>query len=293
MTIVLERTLSSQGNAFGPFSLHANFLVNGSGPRVVDNNNIRAFSTTSTTFSRNGSQDVSLTGHPSSIVTWGFTTNDDDDWVILTRETHTGGIGRAYVYSADGTDQKVTFNVPNSVSGISGETFRAPKTISYWQGYYYVRVVRSVSGNMRFLAFDAEGNFNLDKSFLIQDSVPSSLRDAASSGDSPLYILTPGSSVGIAYPINPQDGSEVSGERLVRSEFRTGVVEGISVYDSHLYVASVANIYVFSGIVELTRMVKGSGGGGFNFGLFSMLVTNGIMESNMNMRNRRRLNNVM
>lgn len=282
--IVLSRTLTG---TFGGLSLHANFAVNDDGIWVVNNNIIRAFTAGSTTFARRSTSDITLSGHPSSVVTWGFDVKENGDWVILTRERPGGAVGQVYVYSADGTDQKLRFPIPASVADITGETFRAPKSVLYWQGCYYVRVVRSVTGNMRILAFGEDGTYSSDKSFLLTESQPTSIRDAAAADDSPLYILTPGSPVGIAYAINPNTGDDITSERLVGTQLATGA-EGIGINGADMYIATLSNVYVFTGVPKLTRPVTGTGGSGSALAsILNIIAVNERMRGNMNRRDRR------
>ena len=283
--LVLERTLAG---SFGGLSVHANLVASGNLLHVVHNNVIQAFSTTPTTFTRASASDITLTGHSTSIQTWGFDRTGEGDWVIMTRQrnTQTNSVGRVYVYSEDGTERKLMFDVPSSHTAIAGETFSAPKTVTYWRGAYYVNVARSVSGGLRFLAFDEEGTLDTERTFVLTETTPSTIRDAGADDLSPLYILTPGSPVGIAYPIDPRTGAEVPNERLVGTQLATGA-EGISISSGNLYVGTLNSVYVYSGVPDIASAIS-KGGGGSNFNILQLGAMVGRMDRNLNRRAQRR-----
>ena len=292
--ILLDGTYT--GN-FGGLSLHANFLVDDTNVHVVHNNVIQDFALTRRggnplAFTRNAARDVTLTGHPTSIVTWGFTESHfgshDGEWVILTRERNMalGTIGKVRVYNHTGTQKVLEFDIPSVVPGINtaATAMRAPKTVSEFYGYYLVRVVRGETGNMRFLVFDQNGNIRPDLTITLQSASPSTLRDAATETNTPLYIASRGTPVGTAVAFHPGTGEELMGERVAASELAQ--VDGISIYRNSLYAATLTSITKYDNVPTIPNPFA-SGGGGLNFGLFQTIVTNAFMENNMNRRNRR------
>ena len=283
---------------FAGLSLHANFVVDETNIHVVHNNVIQDFALTTRggnplAFVRNTARDVTLAGHPTSIQTWGFTESHfgthDGEWIILTRERNVAEatIGKVRVYSHDGSQRMLEFDIPSTVSGISGETFRAPKTVSEIGGFYFVRVVRSVPGNMRFLVFDEAGVVRPDLTLTLAESTPSALRDASSESETGLYILSQGSPVGTVIPFHPQTGEEIPNERAVGTDIANA--EAISVFDGDLFVANVTSIIRYTGVPDVANTLNGSGGGGGGgFGIFQILAANAMMNRNMNLRERRR-----
>ena len=312
MSLTYVRTING---SFSPLNIHANFAMAPNGYRihVVDNNNIRAFgigrSQGTYTFSRSSPNDVSLSGHPSSIGTWGFTTTNFDeespstwDWVILTRERNVseGTIGKVRVYSHDGSENKLEFDVPGTVAGLDTVAMRAPKSVSVLYGHYIVRVVRGVAGNMRFLVFNSQGVIQPDLTITLESATPSALRDATSGDNTPLYVYNRGTPNGAIYAIDPSDGSEITDESVSSPDFPTS--DGISVvtYDDGqplnpgpgIFVADGSFVHEWSGVPEIANPFAAAEGGGsagaINPGLFQMLVTDGIMSRSMNRRRNRR-----
>ena len=276
--------------SFGGLSIHANFVWDDDGIHVMDGNVVRGFQVTgviSGVFTRRAQLDITLSGHPTSLPTWGFTEWLNGDWVVMTREARTDPvtgevfIGKVYVYSHDGSEQKLVFEIPDRHPDVSGETFRAPKGIAEWNDEYHVRVVRSVAGNMRFIHFDRRGN--LLESVVLEESSPSAVRDITAEHDTPLYVGERGSPVGIVYAINPLTGAEIQGERAVGADIAN--MEGIYVHGTHLYVATLTSIEVYSGVPHLVLPSSG-GGGGFPFSFAEMVIRNEWLGRDL--RNRRR-----
>ena len=248
MTLVLDTTRS--GN-FGSLSLHANFARASNGNfYVTENNVLRAFEPFSTGgrdfFRAISSGDITLVGHP-DVQAYGVTQHrTSGDWVILTRETSTGVIGKVYTYSQDGTTKRLEFNVPQNVASISPNDMRAPKSVSEVFGKYVVRVVRGESGNMRFLVFDSAGNLEADNTIMLTSATPSALRDASAGGNTYLYILSRGSPNGDIYAANPEDGALVSDESVSGTELSTA--DGLSVNGTRAYAATSTAIMEYVGV---------------------------------------------
>ena len=290
MPVTFVSTLN--GN-FGSLSLHANFVWHNNLARVCDNNIIRAFepfTAAGRQFYRQRTQaDITLAGHPTSIGTWGFCNTANNEWAILTREHQVGStIGKVRVYSLDGSSKELEFDIPNQMAGLDPQPMRAPKSLSYLHGHYIVRVVRGVVGNMRFLVWDDDGNLMPDLTITLSESTPTSLRDAASGDDSPLYVYDRGTTVGVAYAIDPGTGDEITAESVRSADIAGG--EAISIDGDRLYVADLTEINVYTGVPQIANPFPqpSSGGGGGGFGIFQAMVTNAMLGRNMNLREQRR-----
>ena len=130
-------------------------------------------------------RDVTLSGLSTSQTIWGFTKRGSN-WVILTRETGTNTIGMVREYSATGT-AGTSFSIDDSIPSITGETFRAPKGLAISGNHYYVRVVRSVTGNMRLVKYTLTGT-ETNEDIVLASSNPTALSDMVAANDI-LYIL--------------------------------------------------------------------------------------------------------
>ena len=164
----------SQRTAFtypsGLQNIHANLTSDSNGFYFASDGVVHAFDWDGT---RDSDRDVTLAGLSTAETIWGFTKNGSN-WAVLTRETGTNVIGMVREYTSTGTASR-SFPVPDSMTGISGETFRAPKGLAVSATSYYVRVVRSVAGNMRIIRFSLTGT--QEESILLAEASPGVLSD--------------------------------------------------------------------------------------------------------------------
>ena len=296
MTLVLEGSYS--GN-FGSLRIHANFLVDETNVHVMNGNVVEDFALAKRggrplAFVRNQAQDITLTNQPTGQTTWGFTEshygNHDGEWIVLTRETTTGTIGKVRVHSHDGSELMLEFDIPAVVAGVntSSTAMRAPKSISEFYGYYIVRIVRGDTGPMRFLVFDEDGVVQPNLTITLEAGSPTALRGAATETDSPLYVLSRGSPLGTAIPYNPGTGTEVPNEDL--SEASIANADGISIYRHHLYAATTTSIVEYTGVPVLGNPwpdQMATGGGGFNFGLLNVIIAQARMRRDLSREDQR------
>ena len=264
--------------------LHANFYSDDEGFYFASGGTVHAFDWDGT---RDSSRDVTLTNAPTTgadSVVWGFTEESDGGWSILTRETGTGVIGMVRKYTHSGAEI-LNFGVQASIPTVSGETFRAPKGLAQHGGDYFVRVVRSVVGSMRFLEYDRSGApRNLD--LTLAETTPAAIADMTESNGI-LFITHPRYSRLFATNLDDTSHQLISDlETTLDSRNTQGW--GLSGGDNNVYVADRGGyIYVYSGVPVPTPPRQPGSGGGFNFSVFSSLIAAGAMQRNLNERNRR------
>lgn len=225
-------------------SLHANFHADETGFYFANAGEVTAFNHDGT---RNTNADVSLQNAPKSERVWGFTKDTASQWVVLTRQTGTGTIGRVHFYSQTGSAVRV-FDVPDVITGINNVAtrFRAPKVIAESEGNYYVRVVRAVVGNMRFIKFDESGQIQ-DDDLVVDNADITTLSDAASDGSNVLYILHQGQNR--VYAVDTANFREISSQRTDLDSRNTGPF-GLSIASDTAYVADTGGfIYNYEGAV--------------------------------------------
>ena len=249
----------------GQQSLHANFHADGNGFYFASSGKIFAFNTSGRAISAN---DITLQNHPGSTTIWGFTKTTAGQWATLTRDSLTGVIGTIRLFSETGTAVH-TARVPDAVTGINtvSNAWRAPKALVEVDGNFYVRVVRNVSGNMRWVKFD--NNLQVQSDDLVINNVnPTALSDAASGGYQ--YILIIQQNENKVYGI-------VANSALIESSLETNLdsrntgARAASVYDGNLYVADTSGyIYRYSGVPERPVSTGGGGGGASILAIMSL-----------------------
>ena len=254
----------------GAQTLHANFHADETGFYFASNGMVFAFSPAGV---RESSRDVTLTNHPGSQTVWGFTKTTDDQWATLTRDTGTGYIGTLRLFSLTGAANRVA-RVPDVVTGVNqvATAFRAPKALVEVGGNYYVRVVRAVSGNMRFVRFD--GNLQVqDDDLVVSGSNPTSLSDAASSGYQNIFIIQQNERR--AYAVRSSNFQLVSALQT-DLDSRNTAPWAASADGGTLYVADRGGfIYPYTGV----PVAGASRGPGYGFGLsiVQMFFTNELL----------------
>lgn len=265
----------------GAQNLHANFHADETGFYVANAGTITAYNPDGT---RNSGGDITLHNHPTADTIWGFTKTTDGLWATLTRDTGTGIIGTIRLYSATGTQMRVA-NVPDVVTGINvvANAFRAPKALVEVGGYFYVRVVRAVSGNMRWIRFD--GNLQVqDDDLVINSPNPSALSDAASNGIG--YILIIQHQEDRVYGINAANATIVSNLQTDLEATNTDPF-GASAFGNTLFIADRNDhVYEYSGVP--TELPSTGGGGGGIFAIISLMQFNGFLSRDFNQPRRRR-----
>lgn len=248
----------------GQQSLHANFHADGNGFYFASSGKIFAFNTSGRAIPAN---DITLQNHPGGQTIWGFTKTTAGQWATLTRDTGTGYIGTIRLFSETGTAQR-TARVPDVITGINvvAQAFRAPKTLVEVDGQFYVRVVRAVSGNMRFIKFDGNLQVQTDD-LVVSESDPTALSDAASGGYQYIFIIQ--QTERRAYAI-------VAHNALIESNLQTDLdsrntgPRAASIYEGDLYVADTGGyIYRYSGVPQ-RPVSTGSGGGLSILGIMSL-----------------------
>ena len=261
----------------GSQTLHANFHADNTGFYFASGGQVRAFNTNGR---RNAGGDLTLQNLPVGQTIWGFTAMPDGGWAVLTRETSTGVVGMVRVFERNGTEE-LNFPVQSTIPTVSGESFRAPKALIYSGGNYFVRVVRSVGGNMRFVSFDANGA-PTNRDILVSESNPTALSDATASRG---HIFIIQQNQRIAYATNMD--FEINAELQTPLEARNTAPWAASAHEGTLYVADRGGfIYAYTGIpAPPPPSTGGSGGSGFT--IFQAMLTNAIMSRNLNRRERR------
>ena len=162
-------------------ALHANMAVDNNGFYFAASGKMYAFDWDGT---RDSARDVTFAGLSASQTIWGFTKRGSN-WVVMTRETGTNTIAMVREYSATGTNLQ-NFSIADRITTVSGETFRAPKGLITDDSNYYVRVVRSVAGNMRISKYTMSGAATNEN--IVLAGGPTVLSDLAES-DGIMYIL--------------------------------------------------------------------------------------------------------
>lgn len=256
----------------GEQTLHANFHADDTGFYFASSGTVFAFSTAGV---RESSRDVTLSNHPTGTI-WGFTRDSNGQWVTMQRTTGTGVIGRIGIYDEDGFPVHVT-NVPDVVTGVNqvSTAFRAPKAIVEVDGNYYVRVVRSTIGNMRFLKFDSTGDVQTDD-LVVSESDPTSLSDAASNGIQNIFIIQQNEHR--AYAVNAENFQIISNLQTDLDSQNTAPWAA-SAHGDTLYVADRGGyVYRYTGVPD-TRVSTAKKGTGL--GLIQALSLNAMLGRNM------------
>ena len=253
----------------GQQDLHANFHADSTGIYFASRGKIFAYEADGT---RLATSDITLQNHPATANDriWGFTKTADGLWITLTRDTGTGFIGTLRLFSETGTAMR-TARVPDVITGINvvAQAFRAPKALVEVGGNYYIRVVRAVSGNMRWLRFD--GNLQVQTTDLvINNANPTSLSDAASNGYQNILVIQHNQDR--VYGIRASDATIVSNLQT-DLEARNTDPFGASAYGNHLYVADLGGyVYTYSGVPQRVISASSPDGGAIltAFGLYSL-----------------------
>lgn len=259
----------------GAQSLHANFHADGNGFYFGSDATIYAYNTSGRRIPAN---DISLTNHPNDTI-WGLTKTTDNQWVTITRDAGTGYIGTIRLFSATGSANRVA-RIPDAITGINtvAHAWRAPKAVVEVGGHYYVRVVRDVAGNMRWLEFD--GNLQVqDTDLVVSTYNPTALADAASNGYQYIFILQ--QSQRKIYAIVAHNALSDATFTTDLEATNTGP-RAISAYEDKLYVADTSGyIYSYSGIPQTpTKDNKG-------FNVFALYSLSTFLRREYNPRPRR------
>ena len=265
----------------GSQTLHANFTTDDNGFYFATNGTVAAFNTDGT---RDASRDITLQNAPTTgpnATIWGFTKRGDN-WVILTRESGSGTIGKVREYAADGSELQ-NFDIANSVTTVQGETFRAPKGLAVDGSNYYIRVVRSVSGNMRLVKYGIAGNAS-NEDIVLASSNPTSLSDMVAINGI-LFIIQQNQR--IAYATRLSDNTHaVLSDLEVTLDTRGTTPFAATARSGSLYIADRGGyIYAYD---EVAGEPEVTGGGGFNFGILNAIQLSAAMRRNMNRRNEER-----
>ena len=217
--------------------------------------------------------DITLRNHPSasSDRIWGFTQTEAGNWITLTRETGTGYIGTLRSFQADGTAIR-TRRVPDVVTGINNVAtkFRAPKVVVEVDGSIYVRVVRSIAGNMRWLRFSSDLVVQ-DDDIVVNSANPSTVSDAASNGYLNTLILQ--NNQNRVYGIQQHAGVIIPDLQTDLDSRNTNAL-GAAVTDDILHVADNGWIYRYSGVPTRPASTGTSKGGGF-FAMYAFSTFSG------------------
>ena len=176
--------------------------------------------------------------------------------------------------------------MPDAITGINNvaNAWRAPKTLVEVDGQFYVRVVRAVSGNMRFVRFD--GNLQVqDADLVVSESDPTALSDAASGGYEYIFIIQ--QSERRVYAIDATDASIVSSLQTDLDSRNTGP-RAASIYDGSLYVADTGGyIYRYSGVPQRPTSTGTSTGGGIS--ILAMMHLNAMLGKEFRPTRERRI----
>ena len=252
-------------------TLHANFYSDTNGFYFASGGRVYAFDWDG---ARNASNDVVLTNAP-TVTVWGFTEEADGGWAILTRETGTGVIGMVRKYTHAGAEV-LNFPIPDSIPRVSGETFRAPKSLVQHDGDYFVRVVRSVSGNMRFLKFDRNGASS-NEDLTLAASNPTSLSDMAESNGI-LFICQ--QNTRILYATDLDDTShQLISDLQTSLDTRNTSPWGLSGGENNVYVADRGGyVYIYSGVPVQSQSTRSGGGAP---GIMQMMVLNEMLRRDL------------
>lgn len=263
----------------GAQALHANFVANDAGFYFASSGKIFAFARTG---ARSATNDIPLENLPTGDTVWGFDQVDDGGWAVLTRNT-TGGsniIGKVHIFNAQGRARRV-FNVDAVIQGFLQERFSSPKALAYHNGQLYIRVVRSVAGNMRFLRYALDGN--VDRADLTiggttPNTPPSSLSDADGS-PADLYVVQRNERR--IYAADFPNLDHVRADLQTDLDSRNTQPWACSVVGETVFVADRGGfIYSYGGVREVRRPVA--------FSFVNMLITNAFMAQNMNRDEERR-----
>ena len=240
----------------GAQPLHANMHVDESGYWFGDAGKILNVSLTNV---RQASNDITLASLSTTERIWGLTKDSNSQWIVLTRETVGGTIGRLYWFQEDGTFVRFS-HVPAIVTGLNAATslFRAPKAVFEIGGNYYVRVVRGDGVvNMRFLRFDEAGDVQADDLQIDNDDIDR-LSDAASGGENGFWVCRQDTRV--LYAININNFKEIPSLRTQLTAQNTSPF-ALSVSEGTAYVGDTNNrAYLYTG-AEIPKAADKSAGG--------------------------------
>ena len=230
--------------------------------------------------------DIELKNHPTASTIWGLTKTTNSQWGTLTRDSGTGIIGTIRLYDEGGTQQRVG-NVPDAITGINqvANAFRAPKALVEVDGNFYVRVVRAVTGNMRWIKFDGDLDVQTDD-LVINNANPTALSDAASNGIENILIIQQRQR--IIYGIKASDATIIS-DLQTDLEVRNTQGYAASIDGQYLYVADRGGFsYKYSGVPTEKAPVPSGGGSGGMFTIFHLAHINAMYGRDLRNRRRRR-----
>ena len=261
----------------GAQTLHANMAATEEHFYFASGGNALAFNQAG---ARSSTNDISLENVPTGDTIWGFTTLASGGFAVMTRNTGqvANVIGTVHVLNATGRAVR-TFRLDALIQGVTvGERWRAPKAVVEYNDNLYVRVVRTFSSTpsppnyMRWLEYQTDGNI-VQTDRLLNQLSPTSLSDAVVIGNTLLIVQQNEHKV---YEVN-------------LSNFHVGDVTDLDSNNSAPWAASqfgrdmfIADRGGYIYTYELPEPPKGTGGGGVNFSLFSILATNGIMSRRLN-----------
>ena len=277
MAITYEQRIAFTYPA-GEQTLHANFAADETGFHFASRGKLFAYTTAG---ARNASGDIQLENLPTNQTVWGLTRLADQRWAVLTRETlsQQNRAGTLRTFTSAGSAEHVK-EVPAVLQGFLAERFSAPKSLTQVGNNLYVRVVRSVSGNMRFLRFDLNGDVQ-EADLTLNQASPTSLSDTGSPGETNLLIVQQNERK--VYVVSVSNFNVDTSETADLQAQNTSPF-GVSATQEHLYVADRGGyIYQYSGI-EPPKPPASTPGQGAP-GIMQFMVLNEMLGRDM--RNRR------
>lgn len=265
----------------GEQTLHANYTRTLQRQYFASSGKAFAFSHSG---AREASADITFENLPTSQTVWGFDSLSNGGWVVMTRQTGgTNTIGTVHQFNASGRAVR-TFFVDELIQGFTTERFRAPKGITEYDGHLYLRVVRSQTGNMRWLKYTMDGNVQ-HEDLILDQPFPSSLSDGDALRDS-LFIVQQNERRIYAVDLDTFDVDQPLTVDLHTSNTAPWAASAI---DGSVFVADRGG-YIYE--YELpaaptpppTPMPMPTTGGRGGLGIVQLIAANAFMAQNMNRR---------
>ena len=220
-----------------------------------------------------------------SLTVWGFTATDDE-YAIMTRDTSVQGIiGAIRLHNRQTGARNRLRDIPNVITGLNqvATAFRAPKSLVYLDGNFYVRVVRAVTGNMRFIKFDSDLVVQ-DDDLVVNTSSPTALGDATTNGYRNIFILQHNEHK--LYAVRASNFETVAALET-ELDSRNTIPRAIAAHGENLYVADRGGyIYKYTGVPTKPDTVASTGSSS-GFGIFQMVLQNELLGREFNPRRRR------
>ena len=252
----------------GEQAFRANFAADGDGFYIASRGRALAFNFDGSDAS---SRNITFENLPANATVWGFTRLGNGGWAVLTRQSAGANtIGTVHVFDPAGS-AITTFGIANSIQAVSGETFTSPMTLTA-DGDVLVRVVRSVSGNMRFLRYGLNGVV-VQEDITLDQAQPSTLT-ATAVVQKTLYLVQQNDLK--VYEVN-LDTFQVNTARTTTLESANTNPVAASISGDRLFIADRGGfLYRYE--------VPVIGGAMF----FQMLFMNSMMERSLNRQQRER-----